>query len=73
MRPYPGHRVWVARDRIADVWRGFGLLVRGGLVCAVYCRSELNPANADFLIESELVDQIEALLADTLDPGFRRW
>lgn len=34
----PGHAAWVKRDSIANVFRGFSLLVKNGLIVGPLCR-----------------------------------
>lgn len=70
---YPGHRAWIAQDGLTSVLRGFGFLVRSGLITAIYTRSELNLPQFDFVLESRFVDALERLVAGMLDEDYRRW
>lgn len=57
----PGHNEWLKRQPIPDAYRGFSLLVKRGLVTALFPASILNPG-PDCKLEDEFAQELRRLL-----------
>ena len=65
---FPGHMEWLQREPVADVVRGFSLLVKDGAVHALFPLSRLNPG-PDAKLERALIAELTGILP--LAPEFR--
>lgn len=58
----PGHAEWVRQGNLAEVYRGFSMIVKSGHVTAFHRRSEYNPEALEFALEEEITRELLRML-----------